>query len=46
MVIPLGVSIGAVAVPQAGTDYTELFRIADRELYRVKENGRNGFEFF
>ena len=46
MVIPLGVSIGAVAVPQAGTDFTELFRIADRELYRVKENGKHGYELY
>lgn len=46
MVIPIGVSIGAVAVPQAGTDFTELFRIADRELYRVKENGKHGYELY
>lgn len=46
MVVPIGTSIGAVAVPQAGTDFKELFRIADRELYRVKENGRHGVELY
>ncbi len=46
MVVPIGTSIGAVAVPQAGTDFKGLFRIADRELYRVKENGRHGVELY
>ncbi|MCR4788649.1 MAG: response regulator [Lachnospiraceae bacterium] len=46
MVIPIGVSTGAVAVPEAGTDFAEVFRLADRELYRVKENGKHGVEIY
>ena len=40
--IPLGVSAGAVAVPDHGRNYEELFRIADGALYLVKQNGKNG----
>ena len=43
MNIPLGVSIGAVKVPENGTDYEELFKLADHELYGVKQNGKHGY---
>ncbi len=40
--IPLGVSIGAVMVPEYGTDYDTLFSLADSALYKVKQNGKHG----
>ena len=42
MNIPLGASVGAVIVPDEGTDYADLSRKADRALYRVKQNGKHG----
>ena len=38
----VSVSAGAVAVPQQGREYTELFRLADQALYTVKQNGKRG----
>ena len=43
MNIPLGTSIGAVAVPEFGRDYEELFRLAEQTLYGVKQNGKHGY---
>ncbi|WP_027406459.1 diguanylate cyclase domain-containing protein [Anaerovibrio sp. RM50] len=40
--IPLGISVGAVAVPAHGTNYEELFPLADSALYRAKHNGKHG----
>ncbi len=40
--IPLGVSVGAVMVPDYGTDYETLFGYADSALYKVKQNGKHG----
>ncbi|MBR5420307.1 MAG: diguanylate cyclase [Lachnospiraceae bacterium] len=40
--IPIGVSVGAVAVPEHGRDYQLLFPLADEVLYRVKRNGKHG----
>lgn len=40
--IPLGVSVGAVSIPEHGRNYEELFREADDALYSVKQNGRHG----
>lgn len=40
--IPVGVSIGAVAVPEQGRDYEQLFPLADKALYQVKQNGKHG----
>ena len=43
--LKLGVSIGAaIASDRAGT-YQALMKVADENLYKVKENGRNGFSF-
>ncbi|MBQ7991056.1 MAG: diguanylate cyclase [Oscillospiraceae bacterium] len=42
MEIPLGASVGAVFVPESGTVYTELFKLADKALYSVKQNGKHG----
>lgn len=46
MSIPIGISIGAVAVPEAGTVFAELFRMADKALYIVKNNGKHGIEIY
>ena len=40
--IPLGVSVGAVLVPEYGRDYETLFAFADGALYNVKQNGKHG----
>ncbi len=44
--IPLGISIGAVLVPESGRDFEELFNYADAALYKVKQNGKHGVEVF
>ncbi len=44
--IPIGVSIGAVAVPEMGIDFSELFRMADKALYIVKNDGKHGYEVY
>ncbi len=41
--LPLGVSIGAAFVPADGMEYEALFRIADRALQHVKQNGKHGY---
>lgn len=46
MSIPLGASIGAVLVPDQGTDFNELFRLSDRALYTIKSNGKHGYSLF
>lgn len=45
--IPAGItaSIGIAVVPQDGTDYETVFKAADKALYYVKANGRNGFYY-
>ena len=46
MDIPLGASVGAVCVPMHGDDYEMLFHLADKELYKVKQNGKHGFSLY
>ena len=46
MDIPLGVSIGAMYVSGIGSEYTEVFKSADKALYRVKQNGKHGYAIF
>lgn len=46
MTIPLGASIGAVHVPEEGTEFAALYRKADKALYRVKQHGKHGYAFY
>ncbi len=46
MSIPLGASIGAVFVPEQGTNFNELFRLSDRALYTIKNNGKHGYSLY
>ena len=46
MNIPIGTSIGAVFVPDEGTDFSTLCQKADQALYKVKQNGKHGCSFF
>ncbi len=44
--IPLGISAGAVMVPEYGTDYDMLFNMADEAMYRTKHNGKHGYTVY
>ena len=46
MNIPLGASIGAVRVPADGNVFDDVFRLADKALYIVKQNGKHGYAFY
>lgn len=46
MVIPIGLSAGAVFVPRDGKEYDDLFRKADKALYLVKQNGKHGYAVY
>jgi len=41
-----GASIGIACVPQDGDEVGTLLRLADHAMYRAKELGRNGYQFF
>ena len=41
-----GASVGIACVPQDGEDVATLLRLADAAMYRAKEAGRNGYQFF
>jgi diguanylate cyclase (GGDEF)-like protein len=40
------VSIGIALFPQDASDLDQLLRKADRALYKVKDDGRNGYHYF
>lgn len=42
--IPLGISLGAAAIPKQGRDYSTLFRLADQALSFVKHNGKHDWK--
>lgn len=46
MNIPIGTSVGAVRAPADGQDFHELFKLADKALYVVKQNGKHGCSFY
>ena len=46
MKISLGVSIGAVYVPDDGRDFVDLTAKADKVLYKVKHFGKHGCAFY
>jgi diguanylate cyclase (GGDEF)-like protein/PAS domain S-box-containing protein len=41
-----GASVGIACMPQDGDDAATLLRLADAAMYRAKELGRNGYQFF
>lgn len=41
----VGASIGIATSPLHGSDYASLFSMADTAVYRVKQNGRNGWSY-
>ena len=46
MEIPLGASIGAMFVSSKGADFVDVFKSADKALYKVKQNGKHGYKIF
>lgn len=46
MAIPLGVSVGAVFVPEEGTEFSALYKKADNALYDVKKQGKHSCAVF
>lgn len=40
------VSIGVSSLPKDGTEFSDLYNKADKALYYVKKNGKNGFHFY
>ncbi|SNU06859.1 diguanylate cyclase (GGDEF) domain-containing protein [Lachnospiraceae bacterium] len=46
MDIPLGASIGAMYVSGVESEFGEIFKSADRALYKVKENGKHGYAIY
>ncbi len=42
----LSVSVGCVLAEPGGEDFDTLYRKADKALYHVKRNGRNGCDFY
>lgn len=44
--IPIGVSVGAVQVPESGEKYDVLFDMADKAMYQVKQNGKHGYSLY
>ena len=46
MIVPLGVSVGAVFVPFQGTDYDTLFNKADKALHQIKQDGKHNYRIY
>lgn len=43
---PLSASIGLALSPEAGSSFDDLYRNADKALYRTKKRGKNGYSIF
>jgi diguanylate cyclase (GGDEF)-like protein len=43
--VPIGVSSGVISLTHS-KEYDTLFKLADKELYRVKQNGKHGYGVF
>lgn len=43
---PITVSIGVAVYPEAGTDFTSLYKNADLALYETKRHGKKGYTVF
>ena len=43
---PLSASIGIAVASMPGLSYEHLFQLADRALYKVKANGRDGYQIY
>ncbi len=41
--VHISASVGVAIAPEHGKSYEELFQVADKALYRVKSEGRNGY---
>ena len=41
--VHISASVGVAIVPDHGKNYEELFQVADKALYKVKSEGRNGY---
>ena len=46
MEIPLGASVGAMFISSKGADFVDVFKSADKALYKVKQNGKHGYKIF
>lgn len=44
--VECGVSIGITFFPEFGTDYEQLFKQADKMMYKSKEAGRNTYQIY
>ena len=44
--IPFGTSMGAVFIPSDGTDFSILYKKADRALYEAKQTGKHSCSFY
>ncbi len=44
--IPLGISVGAVMVPEHGRNFETLFEYADSAMYSAKHNGKHGYYIY
>lgn len=42
----VSVSIGISRLPEDGIDFTGLYKLADKALYYVKQNGKRGYHFY
>ena len=40
--VSISSSVGVAIYPNAGRDYDTLYKNADKALYSIKENGKNG----